>query len=189
MYLPGYVVSVIVIFIMNHASANVFIANYVFNWLDTNKDCVKNYLRRAAAGRVPNAYAAYVLGTLYLTGEGLKKDLGKAEYFIRMAANFGSPEAINSLGDGCYSGDICEKNTLKALEYYEKGAKLGYGPAQFNAGIVLLKYMPKTKNNLRKAVFYLDKASKNSNDLGEMTESALQYKKDAQKELAACKKV
>ncbi|MDR1233549.1 MAG: sel1 repeat family protein [Holosporales bacterium] len=179
----------VILFCASHSvEANVFISNYVFTWLDKDKLCVEEYLTKSVNGASPNAYAAYILGMLHLGGGALGKDIDKARYFIWKAANLGSPEAINSLGDGYYSGDIFRKDIPKALKCYEKAAKLGYGPAQFNAGIVLLKNMPRTKNNLRKAVFYLDKASKNSNDLGEITESALKYKRDAQKELSALKK-
>jgi TPR repeat protein len=95
-----------------------------------------------------------------------------------MAANAGLPEAMNSLGDAYYSGDIREKNIDKALTWYEKAAKLGYGPAQFNAGIVLLR-RTSNKRDLRQAIYYFDKAYHNKSNFKELAIMALRYKVEA----------
>ena len=101
-----------------------------------------------------------------------------------MAANKNLPEALNSIGDGYYSGDIRKKNLELALYYYEKAAKLGFGAAQFNAGVVLLNNH-KSKKDLKKAIFYLDLASKNERDLGEITKAARKYLKLAKSKYEA----
>lgn len=164
-----------------HADNN-FISNYVFNWAD-NPKVIEEYLTKSAKD---NSISAYILGTLYLTGDILKKDLQRADWYITKAANKNLPEALNSIGDGYYSGDIREKNIDMALYYYEKAAKLGFGPAQFNAGIVLLK-IGTTKDKIKKSIFWLDKASKNKDDLKEITQKALKYKKDAETKLKSIK--
>ena len=66
--------------------------------------------------------------------------------------------------------------------WHEKAAKMGFGISQFNAGIVLLN-TAKTKKELRLAIFYLDKASKNRNNLKEIADAANRYKQDANKKL------
>ena len=161
---------------------NKFINNYVFNWAD-NPKVIEEYLTKSAKD---NPISAYILGTLYLTGDILKKDLHRADLYITKAANKNLPEALNSIGDGYYSGDIREKNIDMALYYYEKAAKLGFGPAQFNAGIVLLKTST-TKAKIKKSIFWLDKASKNRDDLNEIAKKALKYKKDAETKLQELK--
>ncbi|MDR1034746.1 MAG: sel1 repeat family protein [Holosporales bacterium] len=164
-------------------AGNSFIGYYVLNWASRNaSSVVENYLKKSAQRPASNAYAAYLLGTLYLEDNILQKDLWKARYYLTLAANLGSPEAMNSLGDGFYSGDIFERNTNCALYYYLRAARCGFGPAQFNAGIVLLQ-TAKNRRDLRRAVFYLDKASKNRDDLGDITKHAIKFLKDAQEKL------
>ena len=160
----------------------MYVRQYVFEWLFTNKDISLAYLEKSANEDFPSADAAYILGSFYLSDMPFGKDLKKADYYITLAAKLNHPAAIKSIGDGYYSGDIREKDLIKALECYEKSAEMGYGPAQFNAGIVLLNNA-KSKKGLKRAIFWLDKASKNSDDLNDMTKDALKYKKDAEDKL------
>ncbi len=170
------------LFTLNVFAENKFINNYVFEWCDKDPQSIEKYLKNSINGDKRNANAAYALGSLYLNGIGLKQDIKKADLYITIAANLNLPEAINSIGDGYYSGDIRHKNIKMALEYYEKAAKMGFGPAQFNAGVVLMN-SAKSKKDLEKAIFYLDKASKNRDDLNSMTESAKKYKLHAKDKL------
>ena len=59
---------------------------------------------------------------------------------------------------------------------------MGFGVAQFNAGIVLLN-TAKSKAELKLAIAYLDKASKNRDDLEEIADVAKRYKANARKRL------
>ena len=163
----------------NAFADNVFINKYVFEWGEKNPEVVENYLR---ASLDQNPVSAYILGNLYLWGIFLPKNLQKADWYITKAANMNLPEAINSIGDGYYSGDIRPQNINMALKCYEKAAKMGLGAAQFNAGVVLLN-IAKTKKELRLAIFYLDNASKNRNNLKEVADVANKYIRDANKKL------
>jgi TPR repeat protein len=115
---------------------------------------------------------------LYLDGIGVEQDLQKAQEYIKFSANAGIPNAMNVLGDCYYSGTFGERNVKIALTFYKKAAAIGFGPAQFNAGIVMYKTSEDT-DNLTKAIRYLDAASKNKNDLGELTKVALLYRNAA----------
>lgn len=161
---------------------NVFISKYVFEWGAKDPTIVEKYLRSS----ISNPVSSYILGTLYLTGTILKKDLQKADWYITKAANMNLPEAINSIGDAYYSGDIRPRNIEKALENYQRAADLGFGPAQFNAGVVLIK-TAKNQKDLKRAIFYLDKASKNHDDLGEVAKVAKRYKLSAKIKLRSYK--
>ena len=167
---------------LNCNASNEYIRKYVFEWLYNDKNVALNYLEKSVNIEKPSADAAFILGSLYLDEITVKKNLEKADYYITLAANLNHSGAINSIGDGYYTGDIREKDIQKALVYYEKSAKLGYGPAQFNAGVVCLK-LATCKKDLKKAIFWLDKASKNYDDLGDMTKDVLKYKKDAENKL------
>ncbi len=126
--------------------------NYVATWLEKNPKIVKKYL--LANINIP--YCCFMYGTILLQ----EKNFTQADVYITKAANAELPEALNSIGDGYYSGDIRPKDHVKALEYYRWAAKKGYGPAQFNAGVVFLKYA-KTVKGVRKAIYWLNKAINN----------------------------
>ena len=158
-------------------AGNAFISHYVFAW-EKSPEVVEKYLRSS----LDNPSSAYMLGNLYLFGTILQKDLRKADWYITKAMNMNLPEAINSIGDAYYSGDIRQKNIKTALRFYKKSANMGFGVAQFNAGIVLLN-TAKSKGELKLAIAYLDKASKNRDDLGEIADVAKRYKADARKKL------
>lgn len=176
-------ISALCCFAFNSFADNVFINRYVFEWGEKNPEVVEKYLRTSLE-QIP--VSAYILGNLYLCGIFLPKNLQKADWYITKAANMNLPEAINSIGDGYYTGDIRPKNIKMALKCYEKAAKMGFGAAQFNAGIVLLN-TAKTKKALQRAIFYLDNASKNRNNLKEIADMASKYLRNARKKLKTSK--
>ncbi|MBR1944085.1 MAG: sel1 repeat family protein [Alphaproteobacteria bacterium] len=149
------------------------IDNYIFELLPHKSKIAKQYLQR----NIHNAYCCYLLGTIYLS----EKDFKNADIYLTKASKMGSPEAINSIGDGYYSGDIRKKNHKEALRCYVKAAKMGNGAAQFNAGAVYFKYS-KSSKTLRKAIYWLDKASKND-DIKDLREYILICKKEAELKL------
>lgn len=172
----------LLLFIFEAAAENKFISQYVFEWCGTPA-VVENYLSHS----LRNPDAAYVLGNLYLFGIGVEQNLRKADICITMAANRGLPEALNSIGDGYYSGDIRPLNHDMALRYYRKAADMGFGAAQFNAGVVLMRNA-RSAEELKLAIFYLDKASKNRKDLGDVAIAAKKYKRNAEQKLKRYKK-
>jgi len=176
-------ISALSCFAFNSFADNVFINRYVFEWGEKNPEVVENYLR---ASLEQNPISGYILGNLYLWGIFLPKNLQKADWYITKAANMNLPEAINSIGDGYYTGDIRPRNIKRALNCYKKAAKMGFGVAQFNAGIVLLN-IAKTKTELQLAIFYLDNAAKNRNNLKEVADAANKYKRSANEKLKHCK--
>ena len=149
------------------------IDNYIFELLPHKSKVAKKYLKR----NINNSYCCYLLGTIYLT----EKDFKNANIYLTKAAEMNSSDAINSIGDGYYSGDIREKNHKEALKCYVKAAKMGNGAAQFNAGAVYFKYSKSIKT-LKKAIYWLDKASKND-DIKDLRKYILICKKTANEKL------
>lgn len=143
------------IFATQSSNADCFkksVNNYIATWIDKKPETVKKYLLT----NIKEPYCCFMYGTLLLYDKNMKK----ADIYITKAANMGLPEALNSIGDGYYSGDIRPKDHKKALEYYRMSAKKGYGVAQFNAGVVFLKYA-KSSKGIRKAIYWLNMALKN----------------------------
>lgn len=176
---------ILILLCANCNASNEYIRNYIFSWIEEDKNTCIKYLQNAIEIGEPNADAAFILGSLYVDGKLIEKDFKKADYYLTISAQLNHPGAINSIGDGYYIGDIRQKDLKKALKYYERAGKMGYGPAQFNAGIVLYKY-GSSKKDLKKAIFWLDKASKNYDDLDEIIiNHAKAYKQDAENKLHA----
>ncbi|MBQ8651658.1 MAG: sel1 repeat family protein [Alphaproteobacteria bacterium] len=167
----------------NSFSKNPYIEHYAFITSEKYPDTALEYLRVNAS---TNTYAAYMLGQVYLRGLFGKQDNLLARRYFEVAASKNMPDAINAIADGYYSGDIYQKDIGQALKYYEKAAKLGFGPSQFQAGIVLLNNY-KTKSDLQRAIHYLRQASKNRKDLGEVADASLQYINKAKKLLQSYK--
>ena len=171
----------IVLLVLNTSSyasnKNIFnkdqIDNYIFELLPNKSKEAKKYLKK----NTKDPYCCYLLGTIYLT----EKDLRNANKYLTKAAKMGSLEAINSIGDGYYSGDIRKKNHREALKYYVDAAKNGNGAAQFNAGSVYFKYS-KSERTLRKAIYWFDKASKND-DIKDLRKYILICKERAESKL------
>lgn len=144
-------------------SANRYISDYFFTYVDSNREIAMQYLLQNA-DKISDA--AYMLGLIYLQ----LGQLELAEKFLLKAGNKDFPPAINALGDLYYSD---KQDIEMAKKYYEKAAKLGYGPAQFNIGIVYLKHL----RNHKKARYWLTKAYNNKKDLClEIRQDALSYR-------------
>ena len=161
--------------------ANLFkrqVDNYVATWLGINPEVVKKYLM----ANINEPYCCFMYGTILLN----EKNFRQADIYITKAANMNLPEAFNSIGDGYYSGDIRAKNHEKALIYYLRAAKMGYGPAQFNAGVVFFKYA-KTKKGILKSIYWLKQAINNP-EMSELKPYILVAKSNAIDKLKTFKK-
>ncbi len=141
---------------------NQYINHYVFTYLSAQEGVVFDYLLKNYQ-HVPEI--SYILGKLYL--QSGKRDL--ANYFIWKASTKHYQPAINAMGDWFYTDKQDIKN---AVQYYKKAANMGYGPAQFNLGIVYLKHY----KNYRLAYTFLAKAAQNRVDFcSNMRKAAAQY--------------
>ncbi len=79
-----------------------------------------------------SAYAAWRLGQLFETGEGVLRDEAAAVRLYREAAARGLAVAENSLGNAYIAGMGVEPNFAAAREWYGKAAEHGYADALLN---------------------------------------------------------
>ncbi len=78
--------------------------------------------------------AAMLLGKIYLTGWGIKRDPKEALKYYLKAAEFGFIPANHILGEFYEFGSAGEKNPGKAVTYFTKAAHVGYAPSQYELG-------------------------------------------------------
>lgn len=82
--------------------------------------------------------AMYALGSMYVAGQGVEKDLKKAFELFKEAAQNGRADAMYKLGVMYEEGVGTKKSTKKAIRYYQKSAKLGYPLGQYHLGLMYL---------------------------------------------------
>lgn len=105
----------------------------------------------------------YELGNIY-SGAGFsdltEKNFDKAfQYFSRAAFAKNHPNAIYRVACCCEFGMGTKKDINKALELYDKAAKLGDVAAMCKLGIMHLKGLMGQRKNIEKALYWLNKAS------------------------------
>ncbi len=149
------------------------IEHYVYHHLyEGNFSTVLTFLHNLEQQN--NVEGMHLLGIIYLEGYTDIKDARLANYYFSKASALGFLPAMKSLADSYLSGDGVEKNEQTAFLIYEKAAMDGYGPAQFNTGI-MLKNGQGTPVSVKKAYQFLDLAAHNL-DLGDMREDAAYYR-------------
>ncbi|MBY0281754.1 MAG: sel1 repeat family protein [Alphaproteobacteria bacterium] len=146
---------------------------YVYTQLHRgNSEVAINFLKQLDG--IGNLEGTTLLGMIYLEGYTQIKDARLANYYFSKAAALEFAPAIKALADSYMAGEGVELNKTIAFQLYEKAAKLGYGPAQFNAGI-MLKNGEGNPVSLKQAYEMLDLAAHNP-DLGEMSHDAAYYR-------------
>ena len=78
----------------------------------------------------------YVLGILYDTGDGVKKDGAKAQKYFEKSCEANTPQGCGHAGIGYYSGIVVKKNYVKSYQYLDKASKLGDEQAQQNLNML-----------------------------------------------------
>lgn len=88
------------------------------------------WFMRAVPSRHPSA--AYFLGVMSQSGQGVKADLAEAARWFETAAEAGSPDAMFMLANAYRAGAGVPKSDAKAIEFYEKAAEMEH-PAALQA--------------------------------------------------------
>ena len=77
----------------------------------------------------------FMLGDMYLNGDGVQQDYDEARRYLTRAANAGNAVAQGNLAYMYANGIGVTKDYNKAVEWYKKSAMQGYAPAQNALGI------------------------------------------------------
>lgn len=90
--------------------------------------------RRALDG---DAAAQFELGRAYFRGQGVAKNVPKAEDLLSRSAQAGNADAMVGLGFLSLSGEAGPEDETKAVQWFRKGAATGSLKAKFNLGLML----------------------------------------------------
>ena len=143
------------------------------------------YKKSAAAG---NAYAQYILATLYLRGAGVPKSIDDAAKWFKRAARGGKlAKAQYALGVLHARGKGVKKNDVEAVLLYRRAADQGYVPAITEVGLAFL-HGRGVKQDIGRAKQFLERAGEAGEvnaqyTLGRMYERGIGAKKDPVKAL------
>lgn len=106
----------------------------------------------------------YILGDLYLNGDGVIKNTTKAVELFQSAADSKIPEAINALGWLYATGTGVKRNTQTAKKYYQQASELNLPDAQYNLAELLISGIAGDKDIIEATHWYIQAANNNHVD-------------------------
>ena len=93
--------------------------------------------------------AMYALGSMYISGTGVKKDHKEAFKWLSKASKYGRFDAEYKVGLMYELGVGVAQNYKRAARIYHKAAKKGYAHAQFKLGMLFAKGLGVTQSNVK----------------------------------------
>ena len=124
-----------------------------------------------------NADAMIALAEFYLFGPPPFQHHVSAYPILHELVERGNHEAMEILAGMYLNGRGVEQDGIKAIALYERGAVLGHGPCQFNAGALYKDGEGGVLKNPEKAYYWLSKAAFNP-DLENMRYDAASLRND-----------
>ncbi|MGV3773281.1 MAG: SEL1-like repeat protein [Verrucomicrobiales bacterium] len=113
-------------------------------------------LRRRAHSGLPAAQ--YMLGNVYMTGDGAPEDTAEAAKWFRKAGEQGYAEAQFNLGMMYYEGVGVPMDKTEAVKWYSSAAQRGVAEAQYNLAICFSRGDGVTQNHTEAFKWYLSAA-------------------------------
>ena len=129
-----------------------------------------------------NAEACFLLSQIKLFGKNQSIENGLT--LLRKSISLGFVPAMDVLAGYYLHGEFLPQDHRSALMYYQLAANRGYGPSQFNYGI-MLKNGEKTPQDLEDAFVYLALAALNVDDLDDISEDAAGYRNEVAAKLSS----
>lgn len=118
------------------ATEEIFIEGFKYHQKGYFAEALKKYQIIATQG---NPVAQQLVGSLYMNGQGVEKDLTKAIYWFQKAVEQDEAIAQYCLGIMYLKGDGVEQDLSKAAHWLHKSAEQGDALAQYQLGSMYLK--------------------------------------------------
>jgi hypothetical protein len=113
-----------------------------------------------------DVYSQYLLGLMYLNGEGVPLNYEKGSHWLKKAALKGIADAQRNLGYLYDKGQGVQQDYEQAVSWYRKAAEQGLAAAQVNLGFCYGHGLGVTQN-YKKAVEWYTKAALQGNAMGQ----------------------
>lgn len=182
---------------MKHKIKNILTCFIIFTGLETSvfatSDATqqalhyiaKNHFQAAKSllnqqAQKKDAEAIFYLSQIELFVE--KKDPQKGLDLLFHSMRLGFVPARDVLAGFYLQGEFMPKDAHQAAMHYKIAANQGYGPSQFNYGI-MRKNGENIPQDLEEAFIYLALAALNTKDLDEVTEDAAFYRNEVARKL------
>jgi len=91
---------------------------------------IESYAKKGVAD------AQYLLASMYMNGQGIRRDLHKAFKWFKKAALQGHMSAQYNIGVMFDNGMSVKENNKEAVKWYKAAASKGFAQAQYNLGIM-----------------------------------------------------
>lgn len=127
----------------------------------TEKKCQIQIRQLAKLAKEGSGRAAAIVAMAYASGDGIEKDLDKAEHYITLGARFRDPVAAYLMADWLRNGFVLKQDAVKADEMQNLAIKYGYAPAMYDKALTLFK-TGDPQNNAQ-AVTLLENAADENN--------------------------
>ena len=124
--------------------------------------------------------AELLLGTIYLNGDGISKDVTQAIFWLQKAGDGGNGDAFTNLGNIYCDGDGVPRDRRKGVGYHKKSADMGFLHGQ-NDYAWFLATSPEAKDrDGREAVRLAERAVRQRRDCNTLDTLAAAYAEDGQ---------
>jgi len=120
-----------------------------------------------------HAKAQYILGKMYVFGQGVKKDRKKGFSWNKKSAKQGNPNAQYYLGSSYDLGIDVNKDQKKAFKWYKKAAEQGHAKAQRHLGsaysgdVFSVFSIKSVKKDIKKSFYWYKKSAKGGDVFGQ----------------------
>lgn len=111
-----------------------------------------------------DASVQWILGFMYLNGEGMPQDYEQAVYWLTKAAEQGFAMAQFNLGFMYDNGEGVPQDYKQALDWYTKAAEQGLAEAQTNLGVMYAA--GQTDQDYARAYSWFNLAASQGNEYG-----------------------
>ena len=130
----------------------------MFNFFRKTPKEVDVFRATKASAESGNALAQFDLGTMYVSGEGVQKNVGEAIQWYKKSADQGHPTPQFILGVIYMAGEIVPRDLVKAVHWFRKAAEHEHAGAQSKLGLLCSLGEGAPQNDIE-AVYWYKKAA------------------------------
>lgn len=102
-----------------------------------NDSCKPHIMMLHRQARWGDLHSLAIVAMLYLTGDGVERDIDRGLEYMKVSAKYGNEIALFALATWYRNGQWVEKNEAQANEYLQRAIAKEYPPAQYQMALQL----------------------------------------------------